>query len=376
LVIQSHDKTIQIQNGLEKTDKQTVLSKLKYYSQSYGVPSWIVSSIVEVESNFQTHLAGDGGKSFGLLQTYTNGGQGDGYSGRYLSNVDNNLKIGMPHLKKGYDEGIKRGKTGYDLLEYTASHSGHPSHNGTWTTGYRESLKRSFKNGDELSGINYSSSNTEYQKADIGTWIIGDTQNVSKELLGRLAFMGKTYNEKVSITSGFRSQAKQQILYDLYKAGKGNLAAKPGTSKHEKGLAVDIGNPKLQAKSDDIFKSFGLHRPVFSPQRELWHIELWNEAGSGGGFSSGEIREKIQNGFDNMGFEELTQGSYSVFSSLDKMSRTTKFSDTPSVSNGFGIPEFINGSGKAIAFRSVVVLIGIIIIFAVAFKNTNLGRMI
>lgn len=39
--------------------------------------------------------------------------------------------------------------------------------------------------------------------------------------------------------NSFRSRAEQQRLYDLYRAGKGNLAAKPGTSNHEKGTAFD-----------------------------------------------------------------------------------------------------------------------------------------
>lgn len=37
-----------------------------------------------------------------------------------------------------------------------------------------------------------------------------------------------------------RTRAEQQVLYDLYLTGKGNLAAKPGTSLHESGLAIDV----------------------------------------------------------------------------------------------------------------------------------------
>lgn len=40
--------------------------------------------------------------------------------------------------------------------------------------------------------------------------------------------------------SGFRTMAEQKRLYALYKAGKGNLAARPGYSNHQGGTAVDV----------------------------------------------------------------------------------------------------------------------------------------
>lgn len=46
---------------------------------------------------------------------------------------------------------------------------------------------------------------------------------------------------RARITSTVRSTAQQKILYDNYKAGKSRFpAAAPGTSKHERGLAVDL----------------------------------------------------------------------------------------------------------------------------------------
>lgn len=45
----------------------------------------------------------------------------------------------------------------------------------------------------------------------------------------------------LSATSGFRTMAQQQHLYNLYKAGRGNLAAKPGYSNHQGGISMDIG---------------------------------------------------------------------------------------------------------------------------------------
>jgi len=45
----------------------------------------------------------------------------------------------------------------------------------------------------------------------------------------------------LTTTSGFRTHEQQKYLYNLYLSGKGNLAAKPGYSNHQMGLAVDIG---------------------------------------------------------------------------------------------------------------------------------------
>lgn len=80
-----------------------------------------------------------------------------------------------------------------------------------------------------------------------------------------------------------RTYAEQKQLYDLYRAGKGNLAAKPGTSLHEKGNALDLtrGTPaQLWAvKGGDSLKviprekirahAYGWRRTV---PGEAWHL--------------------------------------------------------------------------------------------------------
>ncbi len=45
----------------------------------------------------------------------------------------------------------------------------------------------------------------------------------------------------LSATSGFRTMQQQQRLYQMYLNGTGNLAAKPGYSNHQGGIAMDIG---------------------------------------------------------------------------------------------------------------------------------------
>jgi hypothetical protein len=44
------------------------------------------------------------------------------------------------------------------------------------------------------------------------------------------------------LLSAFRSMEQQQRLYDLYRSGRGNKAARPGYSNHQMGLSVDLGN--------------------------------------------------------------------------------------------------------------------------------------
>lgn len=45
------------------------------------------------------------------------------------------------------------------------------------------------------------------------------------------------------VNSGGRTYQEQAAAYARYKAGRGNLAAKPGTSLHESGIAADFGGP-------------------------------------------------------------------------------------------------------------------------------------
>jgi LAS superfamily LD-carboxypeptidase LdcB len=74
--------------------------------------------------------------------------------------------------------------------------------------------------------------------------------------------------------SGFRSNDKQRELYDAWKAGAGNPAAKPGYSNHQSGRAIDInllGVPKeTYAWLNKNAARYGFRRTVPS---EPWHWE-------------------------------------------------------------------------------------------------------
>lgn len=90
----------------------------------------------------------------------------------------------------------------------------------------------------------------------------------------------KQFGYDLKVNSGGRTYAEQAAAYARYKAGKGNLAAPPGHSVHEKGRAVDFGGPIQNARSREHqwlqanagrwgFKWTGKNFKQFEP----WHWE-------------------------------------------------------------------------------------------------------
>lgn len=78
------------------------------------------------------------------------------------------------------------------------------------------------------------------------------------------------------VNSAFRTMQEQDSLYAAYRAGTGNLAAPPGYSNHQNGIAVDIDSAAdhgaafnwLTANAD----RFHFRRTVPS---EPWHWEFY-----------------------------------------------------------------------------------------------------
>lgn len=83
----------------------------------------------------------------------------------------------------------------------------------------------------------------------------------------------------IYITSGFRTRAQQEALWQKALAKYGdpeiadNWAARPGSSHHESGFAVDLGFRNAQARewAHQNAARFGLRFPM---SHEPWHIEL------------------------------------------------------------------------------------------------------
>jgi hypothetical protein len=73
--------------------------------------------------------------------------------------------------------------------------------------------------------------------------------------------------------SSYRSYAEQVELYNLYLSGKGNLAARPGTSNHGWGLAVDLATTQMRAMVDRIGRKYGWAKDWSDAPSEWWHLK-------------------------------------------------------------------------------------------------------
>jgi len=70
--------------------------------------------------------------------------------------------------------------------------------------------------------------------------------------------------------SAYRSYAQQLYLYEQYISGEGSLAAAPGTSSHEYGIALDLADPSMRTVVDEIGSRYGWAKTEASS--EWWHV--------------------------------------------------------------------------------------------------------
>lgn len=73
--------------------------------------------------------------------------------------------------------------------------------------------------------------------------------------------------------SSYRTYAQQVELHNLYEAGKGELAAEPGTSNHGWGVAVDLATQQMRTMLDQIGERYGWAKKWSDAQSEWWHIK-------------------------------------------------------------------------------------------------------
>lgn len=82
-------------------------------------------------------------------------------------------------------------------------------------------------------------------------------------------------NLTISINSGFRTYARQEELYRLYRSGQGNTAAEPGKSNHQHGQAFDLNTHGFDG--DPIYDWLKVNGPKFgfvrAVNKEHWHWE-------------------------------------------------------------------------------------------------------
>ena len=100
---------------------------------------------------------------------------------------------------------------------------------------------------------------------------LGGGKKVDASIAGNVRAMieaARRDGVELKITSANRSRQEQEVLYQKYLNGTGNLAAKPGTSNHEGGLAIDFTNtPGAHAWLAKNAGRFGLKNLPGEP----WH---------------------------------------------------------------------------------------------------------
>jgi hypothetical protein len=76
--------------------------------------------------------------------------------------------------------------------------------------------------------------------------------------------------------SSYRDLAGQQHFWNLYQSGRGALAARPGTSNHGWGLAVDLATQQMRSCVDRIGDKYGWSKRTSDAPSEWWHLR-WRE---------------------------------------------------------------------------------------------------
>ena len=120
-----------------------------------------------------------------------------------------------------------------------------------------------------------------------GVKLEGISQSLGTKLADSLEDYQKQTGKKATLTSGFRTHAQQEEIWERSHHGKDFAAAPPGRSKHESGNAVDISaNDARAMERMGILKKHGLNRPM--GERDAVHIQEipGTELAAGGGSGS------------------------------------------------------------------------------------------
>jgi hypothetical protein len=97
---------------------------------------------------------------------------------------------------------------------------------------------------------------------------VGLVDPLAERLLRLLTLFGG----RVLIISGRRSYAEQQVLWEQYLAG-GPLAARPGTSLHERGAAADLRIVDSSVTWREVHLAAGTYGLCFPIPSEDWHVQ-------------------------------------------------------------------------------------------------------
>lgn len=73
--------------------------------------------------------------------------------------------------------------------------------------------------------------------------------------------------------SSYRDIGGQNYFWNLYQSGRGNLAARPGSSNHGYGLAVDVATPQMARLINQYGAPFGYQKRWSDAPSEWWHMK-------------------------------------------------------------------------------------------------------
>jgi LAS superfamily LD-carboxypeptidase LdcB len=108
-----------------------------------------------------------------------------------------------------------------------------------------------------------------------GFWLRKDAAAAFNRMSASAAAAGV----RLTVNRAFATMDEQESLYEKYLGGTGNLAAKPGFSNHQQGLAVDLDvGGTVNSTVYKWLKSYGMsygfkNTGIFFSQAEPWHWE-------------------------------------------------------------------------------------------------------
>jgi D-alanyl-D-alanine carboxypeptidase len=76
-----------------------------------------------------------------------------------------------------------------------------------------------------------------------------------------------------SSRTAYRTYAEQQYFWNLYTSGRGALAARPGTSNHGWGVAVDVPAPRMAQLINRYGAEYGWQKRWSDAPSEWWHFK-------------------------------------------------------------------------------------------------------
>lgn len=119
------------------------------------------------------------------------------------------------------------------------------------------------------------------------------SEGLNAELLHSYNALNSSLGGKLKINSGYRSVDEQTSLWNnaLAKYGSEQEArkwvAKPGSSNHNHGEAIDVGN--YQLITDAMAAQYGLYRPM---AHEPWHFERIGHKGNKQAYTTPQVPQK------------------------------------------------------------------------------------